>query len=95
MTRVLLTAMSTIALVAVVGGCSIGGSQEPNGLLTRSSERSAGEMTAIVGGTLAIAQDGRCVLLSGKPVVWPAETTLTTDPRGSIFPAASTSGPAT
>lgn len=27
-----------------------------------------------------MTEDGGCVLLSGRPVVWPAETTLTTDP---------------
>src|SRR5690242_1863758 len=80
MTRILLTAAAMFILVSVGGGCSFGGSREPNGLLTRSSERGQGEMTAIVGGTFQVTRDGRCVLLSGKPVVWPADTSLTMDP---------------
>ena len=37
MMRTLLAAAWTIAVIATVGGCSFGGSQEPNGLLTRSA----------------------------------------------------------
>jgi hypothetical protein len=70
------------ALIALASGCALGGSDEPSGdgLLTRSLEGEEGEMAAIVGGTLELDFGRGCVLLSGKPVVWPAETTLTTNP---------------
>lgn len=37
-------------------------------------------MTAIIGGTLELDHERGCVLLDGKPVVWPAGTTLSSDP---------------
>jgi hypothetical protein len=82
MNRPLLAALATLALLALASGCALGGSEEPSGdgLLTRSPEGEQGEMTGIVGGTLELDPDRGCVLLSGKPVVWPAETTLTTNP---------------
>jgi len=43
-------------------------------------------MTAIVGGTLELDPDRGCLLLSGKPVVWPAGTTLTSDPAELQLP---------
>lgn len=52
MTRVLLVALLTSALANLVSGCAFGGSQQPDGLLTRSPEGNGAEMAAIVGGTL-------------------------------------------
>ena len=80
--KVLLVAVATFALFALASGCDLSGSEEPSddGLLTRSPEGDGGEMTAIVGGTLELDPDRGCVLLSGKPVVWPAATTLRSDP---------------
>lgn len=82
MKRVLFVALATFALIALASGCDLGGSEEPShdGLLTRSSEGDGGEMTTIVGGFLELDPDRGCVLLSGRPVVWPAATTLTGDP---------------
>lgn len=65
-----------VAVLVAMAGCS---GSESNGLLTRSLP-SEGEMTAIVGGTLDIDPDQGCILLSGKPAIWPAGTTLATDP---------------
>ena len=71
-----------IALASVFAtGCDATRSKSPGeGLLTRSLEGNGVEMTAIVGGTLELDPDRGCVLLSGKPVVWPAATTLKGDP---------------
>jgi hypothetical protein len=71
----------TFALLAPASGCDLSGSDEPahDALLTRSPDGDEGEMTAIVGGILELDPDRGCVLLSGKPVVWPAETTLRGD----------------
>ena len=82
MKPVLLHALPLLALAALAGGCTLGGSEEPStdGLLTRSVDSDGAEMAALLRGTLEIDRDRSCVLLSGKPVVWPAGTTLTTDP---------------
>lgn len=75
----LLIAVALVLSFAV--GCSVTQEESRNdGLLTRSPEGDEAEMTAIVGGTLELEPDRGCVLLSGKPVVWPAGTTLTSDP---------------
>lgn len=88
MKRVLLAALLAFALAVVASGCDLRGSQEPPsaGLLTRSLEGAEDEMTAIVGGTLELDAERGCVLLSGKPVVWPSGTTLTTNPPAVRLP---------
>ncbi|MGI8479457.1 MAG: hypothetical protein ACR2M2_06330 [Gaiellaceae bacterium] len=82
MKHLLFAALLTVAFAALAGGCDLRGAEEPSrdGLLTRSLDGDEGEMTAILRGTLALDPDRGCVLLSGMPVVWPAETTLTADP---------------
>ena len=75
MTRILLVFASAIAFAVLAAGCAFGKSTESDALLTRAPEGSGGEMTAIVGGTLELDLDSGCVLLDGKPVVWPAGTT--------------------
>jgi hypothetical protein len=65
--------------VLVAVGCSLGSSSR-SGLVTRSTDENGGEMAAVVGGRLGLDLARGCVLLSGKPVVWPAKTKLTTDP---------------
>lgn len=81
-------AVSTIALALAVGAgttaCSVRDSNASAGILTRTLP-SEGEMTAIIGGTLAIDARG-CVLVSGSPVVWPAGTTLAADPPAIQLP---------
>ena len=87
--RGLLTAASLAAVVAVNAGCAIGGSDKArlyDGLLTRSGSRE-GEMDAVVGGTLVLDPVRGCILLSRKPVVWPAGTTVTTDPSRLHLPS--------
>lgn len=78
----LFAALLMLALAVLASGCDVGDSQEPSvdGLLTRSLEGDEEEMAALLRGTLELDPDRGCVLLSGKPVVWPAGTTLTTDP---------------
>jgi hypothetical protein len=44
-------------------------------------------MGGLLRGTLELDSARGCVLLSGKPVVWPAETTLTTDPPEVHLPS--------
>lgn len=66
--------------VALSGsGCDLARSDEPadRGLLTRAPESEGAEMSALLRGTLALDPERGCVLLSGRPVVWPAGTTLT------------------
>lgn len=79
-----LLVMPLLAVLAVTSAsCDLGGSQQrslSDGLVTRSSETGQAEMTAIVGGTLVLDSDRGCILLSGKPVVWPSGTEVTTDP---------------
>ena len=70
-------------VVATTTGCDLRGSEEPSlddSLLTRSAEVDQGEMAGIVRGTLQLDAARGCILLSGRPVVWPAGTTLTKDP---------------
>ncbi|MBA3376780.1 MAG: hypothetical protein H0U00_13380 [Actinobacteria bacterium] len=69
-----------LALLVLVGCDLSRPDASSRGLLTRSNQEDQAEMTAIVGGTLELDPDRGCVLLDGKPVVWPAGTTVTTDP---------------
>jgi hypothetical protein len=72
-----------LALGVVALGCGSSGSlREPleSGLLSRSPETAEDEMDAIIGGTLEIDPERGCILLSGRPVIWPAGTKLTIDP---------------
>jgi len=80
---------ATLVLVALASGCNSGASEGPSrdGLLTRSPEGQE-DLTAIVGGVLDL--DRGCVLVSGKPVIWPAGTTLTTDSPELHLPGGST-----
>lgn len=48
-------------------------------LLTRLPHEGFGPL-AQLGGTLDIDPDRGCVLLSGQPVIWPTDTTLTQNP---------------
>ncbi len=77
-----------LAAVALSSGCEAGASESPldDGLLTRSTEGRQDEMTAIVGGTLELDPERGCVLLSGKPVIWPAGTTVSSDPSELHLP---------
>ena len=80
----------------MISGCAVGGSQEPSlddGLLTRSLDGDGAERDAIVGGKLILDPIRGCILLSGKPVVWPAETTVTSDPRELHLPVGLTARP--
>lgn len=73
--------LSIAVALLVLAGCDLSSGDSPSrGLLTRSSEGTDAEMTGIVGGTLKLDPGHGCVLLDGKPVVWPAETTASTDP---------------
>ena len=64
-----------VAIAMVAAGCTVRDSTT-DGLVTRADEPSD-EMTALVGGRLAV--DGDCFLLSGLPVVWPAGTMRSAD----------------
>lgn len=87
MKPVLLAALLVFGFSTVASSCDVGRSQEPSsGLLTRSPDRDGGEMAAIVGGTLELDAKRGCVLLSGKPVVWPDGTILTTNPPAVRLP---------
>lgn len=95
MRPIVFTGLLLLTLAALASGCGGGSqaessdngeSQSPNSLLTRSGAENEDEMNAIVGGTLELDPDRGCVLLSGKPVVWPAETTLTADPAELHLP---------
>ena len=82
-------------MAVALGGCAIGGSEEPSlddGLLTRSGSGES-EMAAIVGGKLVLDPVRGCILISGKPVVWPAGTTVTSDPREIHLPVGLTARP--
>jgi hypothetical protein len=77
-------------LVAVNAGCAVGGSEKPSlddGLLTRTLGGDGAEMSAIVGGKLVLDPLRGCILLSGRPVVWPSGTTVTTEPSGLHLPS--------
>jgi hypothetical protein len=83
-----------VLALLVVAGCDLSKADSPSrGLLTRSSETNEGEMTAIVGGTLELDPARGCVLLDGKPVVWPTRTTLTVDPPQLHLPGEPTARP--
>lgn len=87
--RLLLIAASLAASVAVIAGCAFDGSEEPSlddGLLTRTLGGDGSEMDALVRGNLVLDPVRGCILLSGKPVVWPAGTTVTTDPSRLHLP---------
>lgn len=71
-------AILTVCVVLALPGCGES-ARSPAALLTRSPEAGQDEMSAIVRGTLQIDIDRGCISLSGKPVVWPARTTLSTD----------------
>jgi len=73
------------AAVLVAAGCSLDKSTQ-NALVTRSTDENGGEMAAVVGGRLSLDLGRGCILLSGKPVVWPAKTKLTTDPPAIHLP---------
>lgn len=85
-------ALATFALIAPASGCDLGGSERPSreGLLTRSPEGPQEDLNAIVGGVLELDLDRGCVLVAGKPVIWPAGTTLTTDPSELRLPGGQT-----
>ena len=72
-------ALLMAALLTVVGCAGIGSDGPPSGLLTRSDDGGS-EMTGLPSGRLELDPDSGCVLLSGKPVVWPKGTTLSTEP---------------
>ena len=80
-----------VALLLAGGGDTAADSAEI--LLTRTAAPGQAEMSAIVGGELAIDLDRGCVLLSEKPVVWPAGTTLATDPARVELPNGATARP--
>lgn len=82
MKRVLVAVLLVVALGALASACDLRGSQETssNGLLTRSVGGDGAEMTALLRGTLKLDANRGCVLLSGKPVIWPTGTTMTMDP---------------
>jgi len=78
------------ATLLLFAGCDLSTADSSSGgLLTRSTAGNEGEMTAIVGGTFELDPDRGCVLLDGKPVVWPAGTTVSTSLRSFICPAIS------
>jgi hypothetical protein len=82
---------SAAALLAGCGGASSGDSSDvPSGdtsdaLLTRSPYVGLGPQAAITG-DLDLDLDRGCILLSGKAVVWPTDTTFTRDPPALHFP---------
>lgn len=72
-----------VLFAALASGCAFRGTDANStfpGLLTRSDDSRQGEMTGIVSGTLELDGSSGCILLSGKPVVWPKGTTVTSDP---------------
>jgi len=89
--RLAVAITSAAALLAGCGGTSSGdSSEELSGhssvvLLTRSPYDGIGPQ-ALLSGTLDLDLDRGCILLSGKPVVWPTGTTLTRDPPALEFP---------
>lgn len=89
MKRALVIALATLALTS---GCDLGGTERPtrHGLLTRSPDGPQEDLNAIVGGVLELDLDQGCVLVSGKPVIWPAGTSLTTDPPELHLPGGRT-----
>lgn len=82
-----------VLAVAVAGCGGDAGRESVPGLLTRSEEPNQAEMSAIMRGTLELDLDRGCVLLSGKPVVWPAGTTLSEDPPLLRFPNGAEAAP--
>jgi hypothetical protein len=73
--------LALVFLAAIFAGAGCDGDESPglgDTFLTRANPGN-GEMTAIIAGTLQLGDNG-CILLSGEPVVWPAETTLASDP---------------
>jgi len=91
MRHALLVAAS-FALVALASACDLGATGRPtrHGLLTRSPDGPQEDLNAIVGGVLELDLDRGCVVVSGKPVVWPAGTSLTTDPPELNLPGGRT-----
>ena len=81
---------STAAALALSCGSGSIGERLANSLLTRSTEDAESEMDAILRGTLEVNSERGCILLSGRPVVWPAGTTLTTDPPELQLPGSLT-----
>ncbi len=72
--------LGLVASVLLLGGCESPWSDaRSTALLTRHDEGGA-EMNALNRGILEIDPDSGCVLLSGRAAVWPAGTTLTTEP---------------
>jgi hypothetical protein len=67
--------------------------EQPNFLLTHATVGSGFGLDAIVGGGLELDLDRGCVLLSGRAVIWPAGTTLTTDPPQLNLPGDLTARP--
>lgn len=70
-----------LVAVALASGCSIRDTEADfPALLVRSEEGVQGEMAGIVRGTLVLDTTRGCILLSERPVVWPANTAVTSDP---------------
>lgn len=82
MRSIVLSVLLSFGFAGLASGCSTESEpdppEEPSAMLTRSSLGDEDEMLAIVGGKLQLDADG-CILLSGSPVVWPAQTTLSAD----------------
>lgn len=78
-----------VAIAMLAAGCTVG-DPTTDGLVTRA-DKPSDEMTALVGGRLAV--DGDCFLLSGLPVVWPAGTKLSADGSSIELPNGSTVSP--
>jgi len=86
--------VSIASAILVLAGCDLFAADTPSGgLLRRSVEGNGAEMTALIGGMLELDPDSSCVLLDGKPVVWPAGTTLTRDPPELHLPGDLTARP--
>jgi hypothetical protein len=95
MRRVFVYALLVVAISlisAIVIRWATAPTPDPDILLTRADNPDLG-MLALPGGTLEIDLDRGCVLLSGRPVVWPTGTALTTDPPLLQFPGGGTARP--
>jgi hypothetical protein len=85
---------ATMLGLALLSGCGGGEDASSDLLLTRSSADAGGaELDGLVSGTLELDLERGCVLVSEHAVVWPAETTLATDPPTLHLPGGLTATP--
>jgi len=72
--------LAVVLGVVLAPGCGAASDESSGILLTRATTGADSEMDALPSGTLEIDLERGCVLLSGRPVVWPAETALALEP---------------